>query len=231
MTKARTRDLFTTDQIARIESTIGEVERRTTCELVVAIAPRADAYDRAADITGLIGSVFALALGAVITAAFTPDPVVSGSWASRAALPIGLLPATALVLGGFVAGVALARAFPRLALSLVPRRQREASCAEFAEAVFQRLRVRRTADASGVLILVSLLEHDVRVVPDDAARDRLDQGRLEAAARSIAGGFRDARGGDALADAIHALGDELAAKLPAGDGHNPDELPNTVHLL
>ncbi len=226
-----TRRTFTQDQIDAIEAAIAETERRTSCELVVAVIPRADAYDRAADLVGLASSIIALALGSIVVAALLPATKVSGSWSAPAALPIGLVPAIALVLGGFGGGVLLARAFPRAALIFVRRRIRELACRTDGASIFHRLHVRRTAEGTGILILISLLERIVVVIPDERASEHLDPEVIRATAAMIAAAFKNKEGPQSLTTAIAALGGELEAKLPADQSRNPDELTNQLRLL
>lgn len=228
--RSRMRKIFDRQRVERIESDIRDVEDRTSCELIVAIAPRAARYDRAADLMGLAGSLMALSLGSFIGKLLTDPPVVSGSWATAGGMALGLLPAFVLVLAGFPLGVGAARLAPRASLLFVPRRVREQASRAAAEAAFHRLRMRRTDGATGVLIFISMLEHLVEVIPDEAAEAVLDPEAIRRAATTIAEGFSRGDGPGAMTAAFVPLGQELEAKLPRRPD-DTDELPNKLHLL
>jgi len=230
MTTVSPREHFTDAQTKAVEDAIAAAESKTSCELVVAVVPRADRYDRAADLVGLGGGLVLLAAGSAVTAGLTNTTQISGSWAATTTLPIGLAPAIGLVLLGVFGGVAVARAFPQLAMLFVPRRVRDQACRQAAESLSHRLRVRRTADATGLFVLVSMLERIVEVIPDERTAAEVDQSAFDGAATAIARGFKERRGPEALAEAIETLGDRLATTLPRGEG-DTDELPNRLHLI
>jgi uncharacterized membrane protein len=96
--------------------------------------------------------------------------------------------------------------------------------------LFQTLGVANTREASGILLYIQLVEHQVEILADHGISARIDPAawvdichRMEAA---FAAG--DYRGG--VLEAIDRLSGLLAAHFPATDD-NPNELDNAPHLL
>lgn len=101
----------------------------------------------------------------------------------------------------------------------------ERSARQRAADLFGQLGVWDTAENSGVLIYVQLVDHRVEILADRGIAARVEQAEWEAICRTMEAAFRagDFRGG-ALA-AIARTGEILNRHFPAGEC-NPDELPN-----
>ena len=87
----------------------------------------------------------------------------------------------------------------------------------------------RTELGTGVLILVSLLEHRIEVLTDHPILDRVPQERWDNMVSVIREGFRKGQPIDSLCHAIALCGDVLSETFPVNpDEPNPNELPNTL---
>lgn len=87
----------------------------------------------------------------------------------------------------------------------------------------------RTELGTGVLILVSLLEHRIEVLTDHPILDRVPQERWDQMVSIIREGFKKGKPIESLCYAIGLCGDVLAeAFLVNPDDANPNELPNTL---
>ena len=94
---------------------------------------------------------------------------------------------------------------------------------------FQRNRVRTTAGGTGVLIYVSLYEHMVRVVGDDATAF-ITQQDWEAVCDLVVQGMKSGRAAEGLAQAIHKAGELLARHCPL-QPDDVNELTNELVLI
>lgn len=203
-----------------IEAAIARLEQRSSAEVVCVVATESGRYDRAESLLGLVLGLVGLAVAEGVWSA------VSGSWGS----PTPLLVQAAGVVVGFVAGLLLASFVHPLRRVLVSKAEREEEVRRGAWSAFTASRVGATAGRVGVLVYVSLFEHQVVVlldtgvqalVPADFAAQLVD--------RAVAG-LKAGKRTEALAELVDLLAQTLAEKLPAGTD-NPDELPNHVIAL
>ncbi len=87
----------------------------------------------------------------------------------------------------------------------------------------------RTELGTGVLILVSLLEHRIEVLTDRPILDRVPQERWNRMVSLIREGFQKGKPVESLCDSIALCGDVLSEVFPINpDESNPNELPNTL---
>lgn len=218
--------LFPEDDRRRIEHAIIEAEKRTGAEFVLAVASRSAPWHRAADLFGVATALLVIALMAVVA---RPEPQ-AGAWA--AARRIDLHPAWIMlaVAGGFFIGAAIADRSPWLIRLFTTASQRDAAARTAGAAAFQRLRIRRTARACGVLIYASLLEREAVVLGDDAVSEKLSEEEWASVCDEVTRGFADGRPAEGLTAALRRASDLLADRLPPSDA-DVDELTNTLHLL
>lgn len=104
------------------------------------------------------------------------------------------------------------------------------SARQRAAELFGRLGVWDTADNSGILIYVQLVDHRVEICADRGITAKVPQADWDALCRGMETAFKagDYRGG-ALA-AIHRAGELLTEHFPAGE-KNPNELPDQPLVL
>jgi putative membrane protein len=147
-----------------VRNVVREVERKTSAELVVAVAPHAASY-RHVDFA--VGLVCAFAVLCVFL--YHPRP-----------FDFTLLP---VELGfAFLCGVLLSLAIPPLRRALVRRRTLDENAARAARAAFVALGVHKTLGRTGLLVHLASFERRVDVVADvnvpeaaiASARERLD---------------------------------------------------------
>lgn len=97
-----------------------------------------------------------------------------------------------------------------------------------ASAAFAEHGLRRTRERTGILILVSLLEHRVVVLADDGVNRRLAPGHgWQEVVEAVLGGIRGGELVEGLLAAIDRCGEVLTGPLPA----RPDDLDEIPHAL
>ncbi|MCB9764913.1 MAG: hypothetical protein H6739_34370 [Alphaproteobacteria bacterium] len=188
-----------------VETAVTRLETLTDAELVVVAAPRSGSYrDVVAISAGVVSFVF------LLLAVYSP-------WAfSPLWLPLDLA-----VVGGLTAWV-VARA-PGLTRRLVSARRRKAQVDDAAAAAFVQEQVHGTRNRTGVLIYVSALEAEVRVLPDHGLDGRVPRGewnRIRWHATAL----------DPFLKGLEQVGDVLARHVPPVEGDNPDEIPNAPRV-
>lgn len=219
--------LFSEEEIRTIEDAIAEVEKKTSAEVVPVVATASGRYDRAEDMFGFLLSLLVLAGAWVWFQGIAPTADAwGGSPMLRLNLPVVLV---ILVVTCFI-GMALASHVPVLRLPLIAKREMQEEVESSAREMFQRLKIRKTENATGILIYVSLYEHMVHVVGDDTINAKLSQDDWQALCGTIIRGFKDGKPEEGMRSGILQCGELLAPHFPIQPG-DVNELVDTLHLI
>jgi len=195
----------------RIAAAIRATEAHTRAELVGVLTAESDDY------------LYVVLAWAAILGLAAPFPwslgLIEGppAWAHGAALATTL---AVLVLGR-------ADAIRRL---ITPKSLMRRRAARNARAQFYEQRVRMTRDRAGVLLFVSVFEHHVEIIADEAAAAAVPAAVWQDAVDAL---VAQVKAGDAPAGflaAIEVLDKALTEYLP-GDGSDQNELPNRLIIL
>jgi putative membrane protein len=219
--------LFSKEERRAIEAAVTDAESQTSAEIVPVVATVSGRYDRAEDLFGVVLAVIAVAVCWLLFQRVRPE---EGPWAAGHTVTFGLLPVLIVFILVFAVGAALASWLPFLRLPFITRREMLEEVERAASDCFHRLRVRRTAGGTGVLIYVSLHEHLVRVLADDAIAERVKQSEWEDIGDLIIDGIREGKAAAGLIQAIRRCGKLLSASFPILPG-DVNELSNELHLL
>jgi len=166
----RASTLFNEQQRQFIAAAVTEAEQGTAGEIVPVVATVSGRYDRAEDLFGLL-----LGLVAVVVIWLLFQDTTETAWAAGYTPTLGLAAVIAIIVAGFLVGASLATRFPVLRLPFIPPREMRQEVERRALEAFHRYRIRTTRGGTGVLIYVSLYEHMVRVVGDDAVTEKISR--------------------------------------------------------
>jgi putative membrane protein len=217
--------LFNEQQRQFIAAAVTEAEQGTAGEIVPVVATVSGRYDRAEDLFGLLLGLVALV---VIWVMF--QDTTETAWAAGHTPTLGLATVIAIIVAGFLVGATLATRFPVLRLPFIPPREMRHEVERRALEAFQRYRIRTTRGGTGVLIYVSLYEHMVRVVGDDAVTEKISREDWEDICRLVVDGMKTDNAAQGLTLAIRQSGELLARHFPIlPDDHN--ELSNELILI
>ena len=223
MNKAGT--LFNRQQRQLVADAVAEAEKDTAGEIVPVVATMSGRYDRAEDLFGLLLGLLALAVAWILF-----QDTTEAAWVDAHTPTLGLAALIGIVVAGFLAGAVLATRFPVLRLPFIPAQEMREEVERRALESFQRYRIRTTRGGTGVLIYVSLYEHMVRVVGDDAVMEKVSQEDWEDICRLVVDGMKANRAAEGLMQAIHKSGELLTRHFPIRPGdHN--ELSNELILI
>jgi putative membrane protein len=208
---------FTDDEEGRIQSTIEQIEARTGVQVLAAVIGKADHYPEAP------WKAFALAAS-----------VASLVVAIRAALdPPWIAPVQAVVYAIAVLGVGAAAALatvllPPLARILVPSARLEGEVEQYARACFLERGIFGTRERTGILVLVSLFERKVVILPDTGLATRLPAEALAAVVAQMRPQLSRGARFAALSAGLAALEKALLAAGLRGAPGAPDEIPTEL---
>jgi putative membrane protein len=200
--------MFSDDDKRRIEARIAEAEKKTAAELVVATAPRSDDY---LDVRLVAALCFGFGASAALQLWL---PLVGPG--ELFALQLGLGAA-----GFWLSGV------PALLRRLVPRQRREQAVEREARVRFLEHSVFDTRARTGVLILLSELEHNVTILGDRGIHERVQEAGWGQHVATIVAAIRMGQAADGVCRVIDALAETLAHAAPV-QNDDTNELENRV---
>ena len=175
---------------ARLAAAIAELERRSSAELVVVVAQRSASY---AAYGGLLAAAIALLAG--WSAAFIEPDLP----AAHFALLQGLL---------LLGGGALCWLTP-IGVMIVPTAVKRARAAALARAEFADLVNNRTRRKDGVLLFLSVAEHYIEIIADDAVAAVIPEERW----RQMVSQFTAKAKGAPIGERLHSLVQDCATLL------------------
>lgn len=198
---------------AAVRHRVASLERTAGVEVIAAVIARADSYPEIPWKAFALGA--SLALLAAVAAA-----LISPGW--EAAEAIVETAVAALATGG---AAALATVWVKpLARLFLTRTRRQAETLQYAQAMFLDAGLQRTPRRDGILLLVSLFEHEVVVLADDGVREQLAPAALDATVSAVTAALKRGRIRDALLDGLARLEETLVASGFRGQPGEPDDV-------
>jgi putative membrane protein len=214
------------DALQRIRGAVEQTERKTSGEIAVAIAVESDRYAfwelLAALIAGVAVYALLLPLSPAILTVYSAFFWHFDTWRLPAFLGI-----TSFGLVGLLYALANIPAIDRL---IVPRRVRSRAVFNRAMRYFSEAQVYDTKDRSGILIFVSYLEQEVRILADKGITAKISGDLWALIAEDLASGIGRTGAEETFIRAIERCGELLEQHFPAHK-ENPDELANALVIL
>jgi putative membrane protein len=195
---------------AALVAAIQAVEARTSAELVICVRRRSGSYLHADLLAGITAAIATLACLLYLPFDF--------------GLPAFLIDP---ILAGVVVGLACSRS-PIVRRVLTRPVVRERNVQEAAHASFFAKGIRRTSDAIGILIYISVLERRAVVVIDDGVARAVPEPPWRAAVAALEASVHTGAELGAVCRAIEALAEVLEPCLPRSED-DVNELPDEVH--
>ncbi|WP_455377982.1 TPM domain-containing protein [Petrachloros mirabilis] len=201
----------------RISRAVREAERRTNAEIVPMLVERSGLYRDAQHRTGLGLALLVLTSLLMLEAKWLP-----WGWHGKAA--------AWLVLGTLIAygiGTWLGT-FGSVILAVTSTERLHQKVRLRAERAFARHGISRTRDRTGVLIMLSILERQVFVLPDSEVSHRVANDEWNDVVSAVTGRLRNGDIIGGLCAGIERAGTVLARACPVRSNDNPNELSNEL---
>ncbi|MEX2175502.1 MAG: hypothetical protein WD872_14155 [Pirellulaceae bacterium] len=218
--------VLTAEDRTAVARAVATAEAHTSAEIVPVVATSSGRYDRAEDLAGLWCGLLALVVVWLLWPQAAPEVGNWGHWPHW--IEVACLAAS--VVAGFVLGVLIASRSAWLCRLLTPRRQLRAEVQARARQVFFDSRIHHAPSQGGLLLYVSLFEHQAAVLGDEQVFRELGQPALDEICGELTQRLSQTTVAAALCETIRQTGERLAAKLP-GDHGNSNELPDALILL
>lgn len=201
----------------RIRLAVHAAEQRTNAEIVPMIVARSGLYREVHHRTGLALALVVLTMLLTIESKWLP-------WGWHGSNAIWLLLATLVAYG---CGTWLATLWPVIRLFTSAERMRHKVKVR-AEHAFSQHAVSQTRERTGVLILLSILERQIYVLPDRSLAGLASADQWGQVVRASVNLLQRGDIVSGLCQGIEQCGVLLADICPGRPGDNPDELPDTV---
>ncbi len=216
------------EALGRVSQAVKRAEEKTSGEIVVALAAESSDYSFwelfAALLASLLAAICALPLADKIRAFDEAINWTSSAWTLPA---IYVFAAFFFVIPFFL----LINAILPLDRLVIPKAIKEKAVNERAMRAFLECGVSSTRERTGILIFVSYLEKQARVLADEGIAKKIgpDLWRLIVSELSEEIGKKNTEA--AFCAAVQKCGDLLAQCFPADRTDNPNELDNGVVIL
>ena len=214
------------DALERIARAVQEAEKTTDGEIVVAVAKESSRYSFWELLASLVVSV-------LIFAALLPVSDSIFNLCSRIfwIVPAWYVPAFyGISTFAMIAILFSVANIPLIDRLVVPRFVLNASVTGSAFRLFAESGVHDTASHSGILIYVSVLERQVRIIADSGINKKISQDMWNLIADDLAAGIAEKNYEAALTGAVQKCGELLTRYFPAQKKEG-NELPNGLILL
>jgi len=217
---------ITAEDLSEIRSAVADAEEKTSGEIALAVTAESADYSfhelRAA-----------VLLGAALFAALIPVHTTVTKIVENFFWAVPSWTTTAIY--GFTAFLTIGVLFlfaniPLLDRAIIPRRIRSRMVYNRALRHFVESGVYATRDRTGILVFLSWMEREVRIIADKGISEKIDQATWNTLAETIALGVRDGKTAAALLEAVRECGRILADHFPA-DSINENELADGLVVL
>ena len=211
---------------AAIKEAVARAERSTSGEIACAATSESSDYSFFELLSAVILALVAFA-GLLVFHGAVESLVDSIAWVMK---PWYLSALYGIVIFAVIAIFFAVANFPAIDRLIIPRGVRSKAVRDRAVKCFVESGVYRTEKRTGILIFVSYMEREVRIIADSGISALIDQKEWDSIAASLALGIKERRSGEALVEAIDRCGGLLAAHFPP-ESKNPNELPDGLVIL
>lgn len=185
---------------AAVRQRAAAVEKATGVEVVAAVIARADSYPE------IPWKAFALG-ASIAAAAAVAAALLEPGWESAEAV---VKTVVAVLAAGGVIALATVWVAP-LARLFLSRARRQTEVLQYAQAMFLEAELGQTRRRDGVLLLVSLFEREVVLLPDRGIREKLGPAGLDPVVSAVTARLAEGSLETALLDGLARLEAALAA--------------------
>ncbi len=202
----------------RLDQRVKETEKRTGAQIVLAVVQRSDAYTEIPWI--------AFALGASMAGLWVCLRIaLSSGWFSQ----IENLISVGAILGTGAVFALLTVLIPAFARVFLLRHRAETEVRQYAESLFLRRELFATTERTGILLLVSLFERRIVLLPDKGIESRVSENAMKEVIGEMIQLLKRNHLSDALETGLEHLSQCLTSStFTPSIGSRKDELPDQI---
>jgi putative membrane protein len=200
---------------SRLGERIKEAEKKTGAQIVLAVIERSDSYAE------IPWKAFSLAVSVAGLFVFL-HAMLWPEWPERTTVLLAL----SVTLAAGAACAIMAVYLPWFARFFLNAHRKELEVRQYAESLFLSHELFSTSKRSGILLLVSMFERQVVILPDRGIKKRLSGEALQGIISLMKPSLASGRIAEALEKGLERLEDTLAATATGDAGGN--ELPDEI---
>jgi len=201
--------------LTHLDRLVAEAEQRTGTQIVLAVIEQSDSYPE------LPWKAFALGAAVAGLAVFVKE-ILRPGWTSGSEVLLSV----ALVLAAGIACALLCIYWPAFARLFLDANRTSDEVRQYASALFLSREMFATRRRTGILLLVSLFERHVVVLPDTGIGQRLSRENLQAIIARMTASLKEGQISRALEDGLDSL-EQVLARTAAGES-TENELPDGI---
>lgn len=209
-----------------IKNAVKKAEEKTNGEIALALTAESDHYSfwELLASTYLAAFVFVILLpfASKISGLYDKYFWLSSDWILPAFYGIATL--AIIVFGFYFANI------PTIDRIIIPKSEKNKAVTNRAFRHFAESGVYDTKEHSGILIFVSYLEKQVRIIADSGIAKKIPQDLWNIIADDLASGIKNGKTKEGFISAVEKCGELLAENFPAKD-ENPNELNDGLVIL
>jgi putative membrane protein len=215
---SKIKHLFSEADMNRVKAAVAGAEQNTSAEIVPYVVDRSDDYEEAEWRSGAL-------FGSLVLAGVLTEHFMTASW-----LPIDFAVVLFLAFASFLFGMALAKLSSPAKRLFAGKALMERRVGARASQAFMEEKVFETRGRTGILIFISVLEHEVVVLGDEGINAKVQQSEWQDIVATVVKGIRSARAADGLVEAIAACGLLLERTGVKRDRDDSDELSDNLRV-
>lgn len=220
--QANSKTFFSEQQRQSISEAIRAAESRTSGEIVPVLASASDDYDRACFLSAIL---FSLLFTLIFSCVWILYPTLFGN-----SIIIATVAFLSVQFLGLLTGFYAATSLDGLRRAFIPHRILNLRVSRAAHQAFLQFQISHTANATGILIYVSLFERTVVILADRSINQKHDQETWNEVRDLLISGLKADQGAEGFVNAINRCGEILAEDFPIVKS-DQNELTNELRLV
>lgn len=201
----------------KITEAIGEAEKQVNAEIVPVFMTASDDYDEAPLKGALLGA------GLLSMAILIYDHMMG--WYQLFLLENDWLFVSTITLGAAI-GYLLARFVPGIKKLFIGKDKMKERAEAMTERVFTEFRIFDTSQHNGILIYVSLFEHQIDILPDKGFKDKIPHDEWEKVINEMKPSLKRREFDEAFIHSVKKITEILLQHGMKREGDAPNELPD-----
>lgn len=214
---------FTDQNKKRIEEAVAKAEAGSFGEVVPCVVAQSSQYEEASA-KAFLYSVMGMAILLMIYES------QKDIWLPKSTLAVPILVTSILLITGLFFYFFI-HFIPPIKRKLLGSRRMMVATARHAKVMFLENEVFQTKNRTGILIFISLFEHQVHVIADKGFAGRVSQDQWNEVVNIIVSGIKHGRPSDGIVEGIEKCGEILRKFSPKKDSDSDtDELKNHLNI-
>ena len=213
--------IFDQDNVAKIKTAVTNAENESSGEIIPCVVQQSSHYEEVS-VKAFFFSILIMAIVLVIY------ELNHDMWFPEFKMGMPII-TTIILLAAGMFGFTAVHFLPGLRRKLLGKERMSYATLRHAKVMFLENEVFRTKNRTGILIFVSLFEHQVHVLADKGLKDKVQQEQWNEVVSLVVDGIKNGNASQGIITGIQKCGEILKIHSPA-TANDRNELPNDLHV-